>query len=268
MPGTVTTRPTIEIYPGAQSVSRALALLKCFDDAHPEWTLGDLALRVGLNKATAHRLLAALESEGFLMRAGGAGGTGGSYRLGPELIALGGSAMRSNDLRSVSRPELEALAAATGETTTLEVLSGSEVVILDEVGSRHVLGLSQDVGARLPAHATSTGKMLLAFAPEAVIVAALRLPLRRLADCTVTSAHALRDEFVAIRAQGYTITLDELENGFAAIAAPIVDYAGNVVASVSVGGPAARLSGPALDSVLHLTKEAAQRISQQLGYRP
>jgi len=136
-------------YPGAQSVSRALMLLKCFSDAQPEWNLGDLAQYTGLNKATVHRLLAALESEGFIVRSARTGG----YRLGPTLIVLGGCAMRSNDLRTVSRRMLEALAQQTGESTTLEVLAGSEVVILDEVSSRHLLGMSQDVGARLPAHA-------------------------------------------------------------------------------------------------------------------
>ena len=255
--------PAIEVYPGAQSVSRALALLKCFSDAQPEWTLGDLAQRVGLNKATAHRLLAALESEGFLVRS-----AGGGYRLGPELIALGGSAMRSNDLRTVARPILAELAEATGETATLEVLSGNEVVILDEVGSRHLLGLSQDVGARLPAHATSTGKLLLAFAPAAALTAALRTPLRRLADCTVTSAHTLREHFAAIRAEGYAITLDELENGFAAVAAPVRDFSGSVVASVSVGGPGSRLAGPALAEALRQTMQAASEISQQMGHCP
>ncbi len=250
-------------YPGAQSVSRALALLQCFSDATPEWSLGDLALHVGLNKATVHRLLAALESEGFIVRSMRTGG----YRLGPTLIVLGGCAMRSNDLRTVSRRALETLAAETGESTTLEVLSGSEVVILDEVSSRHLLGMSQDVGARLPAHATATGKLLLAHLDDDLLTAALDRPLARLAPCTVTSKSALRGQLGPIRTAGLAVTADELETGFVAVAAPVVDHAGVVVAAVSVGGPGNRLTGATLAYAVERTQAAAARISHELGAR-
>lgn len=256
--------PAIDVYPGAQSVSRAIALLKAFRDAQPEWSLGDLAAHVGLNKATAHRLLAALEAEQMIVRNGRTGG----YRLGPELIALGGSAMRSNDLRTVSRPLLEELAAETGETITLEVLSGAEVVIVDEVSSRHLLGLSQDVGARLPAHATSTGKLLVALQGAAAEAALLADPLPALAARTVTTPEGLRRDFAHIRAQGYAKTHGELEEGFAAVAAPIFDAAGAVVAAVSLGGPDSRLRAATLDRAIELTTRTARTISARLGYRP
>jgi DNA-binding IclR family transcriptional regulator len=253
----------IDAYPGAQSVSRAIALLKAFSDAQPEWMLGDLAGHLGLNKATAHRLLAALEAEQFIERNERTGG----YRLGPELIALGGCAMRSNDLRSVSRPLLEELAAATGETTTLEVLSGAEVVVVDEVSSRHLLGMSQDVGARLPAHATSTGKLLVAFGGEPGEERLLSGPLVATAAGTVVEPALLRRHFAQIRSQGYAVTQDELEGGFAAIAAPVRDNSGAVVAAVSVGGPSSRLGEDALARAIELTTAAAAEISTRLGYR-
>jgi DNA-binding IclR family transcriptional regulator len=150
-----------ESYPGTQAVARAIGLLKTFSDAQPEWSLGDLAQVTRLNKTTAFRLLAALEAEGLVMRNPLSGG----YRLGVELVALGGCAMRANPLRAVSRPVLEALAQECDEAATLEVLAGSHVLIVDEVSSRHPMGMSQDVGSRLPAHATATGKLLLAYAP-------------------------------------------------------------------------------------------------------
>ncbi len=251
----------IEVYPGAQSVSRAIALLKCFDDAAPEWTLSDLAQKVGLTKATAHRLLAALESEGLIVRSAQTGG----YRLGPALIVLGGSAMRSNSLRSVSRPLLEALAEATGETVTLEVPAGGEVVILDEVSSRYLLGMSQDVGARFPAHATATGKLLLSALEPAALRQALVLPLRRYGPCTVTSLDALRADLEQIRAQGYALTQDELEAGFAAVAAPVHDHTGALVAALSLGGPTTRLHGDTLTHAIHRTRQAADQVSRRMG---
>src|SRR5262245_12218403 len=105
-------------YPGTQAVRRAVALLKAFTDEQPEWGLTELARALKLNKTTAYRLLTALEKEGFVARS-----PADAYRLGPEAIALGGRALRSNDLRSVSHAELEWLAQITKETATLEVFA-------------------------------------------------------------------------------------------------------------------------------------------------
>lgn len=262
------TTPVVEAapavaYPGAQSVSRAIALLKAFNDSQPEWTLGDLAARVGLNKATAHRLLAALEAEQLIVRNQRTGG----YRLGHELIALGGSALRSNDLRSVSRPSLEALATETGESATLEVLLGAEAVILDEVSSRYLVGMTQDVGARNSAHATSSGKLLVAMGgPEAErLLYAGQLPA--LARSTITTPAALHRHFEQIRELGYAVASSELENGFTAIAAPIYDHMGRVIATVSLGGPEVRFQGAALERLIAAVRRAAAEISTYLGFR-
>src|SRR5687767_8693333 len=116
--GSKTARP----YPGTQAVGRAVAILKAFSDEHPRWRVTDLSLALRLPKPTIVRLLSALEREGMVMR----DAASGAYGLGPGAIALGSLALRSNDLRTTARPELEVLAAATGETTTLEVLVGTE----------------------------------------------------------------------------------------------------------------------------------------------
>lgn len=253
----------IETYPGAQAVSRAIALLKAFSDQQPEWTLGELAQRVGLNKATVHRLLAALEAEQFITRNPATGG----YRLGPELIVLGGYALRANDLPTAARPALEELAEATGETTSLEVLAGGEVMILDEVSSRHLLGIAQDVGMRLPLHVTSTGKLLLAHLPQDQADALLQDPLHALTAATVTSPAALRRQLDAIRVAGYAVTAGELEIGFTAVAVPVRDAGGNVVAALSVGGPSSRLEGDALERVIQFTRRAGEQVSRRLGFR-
>src|SRR5436190_1862302 len=136
---------------GARPGTRARAprLLKAFSDARPEWRLSELARAAHLHKATAHRLLAALEREGMLAR----DAAGDLYRLGPEAIALGARAARANHLRAVSRAELEALAAATGETATLEVLVDGDMLILDEVLGRGLIGATASLGTRWPAHA-------------------------------------------------------------------------------------------------------------------
>src|SRR5574341_1438415 len=121
--------PASEPYPGTQAVLRAVALLKSFTDSRPELGLTELARAAGLNKTTVYRMLTALESAGMIVK----NHETDLYRLGPEIIALAGRALRSNPLYLASRPELEALARKTGETATLEVLVGAETLTLDEV---------------------------------------------------------------------------------------------------------------------------------------
>ena len=252
-----------EPYSGTQAVQRAFALLKLFSDARPEWGLTDMARATGLNKTTVYRLLTALASEGLVAR----GATGETYRLGPEAIAIGARALRSNDLRTVSRDCLAELARKSDETATVEVLVDSDVLIVDEVHSRRWLHASPSVGTRWPAHATSTGKVLLASLPEPERKALLRAPLAHPARRTITTLAGLREELVRVKNQGYATAIGELEDGYSALGAPVRDHDGRVVAAVSVGGPSVRLSQDRLKAMLPLLLEATAGISRQLGYR-
>jgi IclR family transcriptional regulator, acetate operon repressor len=239
-----------------------MALLKLFSDGRPEWGLTDLARAAGLNKTTVYRLLTALASEGLVARSAATD----AYRLGPEAIALGARALRSNDLRSVSRSELEELARSSDETATIEVLVGSEVLIVNEVHSRQWLHASPSAGTRWPAHATSTGKVLLAHLPEADRRRLLRPPLARPARNTITTMTALRDELARVRGQGYATAAGELEDGYSAVGAPVLDHEGRVIAAVSIGGPSARLPAERLKELLPTLFGASTRISRRLGY--
>lgn len=252
-----------EPYPGTQAVLRAIALLKSFTDEQPQLGLAELARTVGLNKTTTYRLLTALESQGLIAR----NPANDAYRLGPEVIALGGRALRASDLRSISRTELETLARVTGETATLEILVGPEVLVLDEVSGAHLIGATQYIGARWPAYATSTGKALLAFLPEAEQEAMLQQPMAQVTTQTLTTPEVLRQELVHIREQGYAIAIEELELGFSAIAAPVCNHDGQIVAAFSLNGPSARLTPARLREVAPLVVEAAERVSAQLGFK-
>ena len=198
---------------GTQSVVRAISLLKLFSDAQPEWSLSDLARAAELNKTTAHRLLTALERAGMLARSRHTG----AYRLGPEIIALGGRALRSNDLRSAGLAELETLAARVGEAATLEILVGDQVLILEEIPASYLIAPWQTIGTRNPAHATSTGKLLLAFLPPAERAAALHPPLARLTEQTITDLDALERQLECIRACGHAAACGELEPDYVAV---------------------------------------------------
>jgi DNA-binding IclR family transcriptional regulator len=249
-------------YPGTQAVRRALRLLKAFTGERDELGLAELSRRTGLNKTTAYRLLTALESEGLVEH----GPNGSGYRLGPELLALGSRALGADDLRSASRPELQALARQTKETASLEVLIERDVLILDESMGSYVVGTMPSVGTRWPAHATSTGKVLLAHLPEDELDALLSGPLVACTARTITDPRVLRRELARVRERGYAVSSEELEPGFVGVSAPVRGADGRVVAALCLGGPKTRLTPERVSRVARLLPRAAGRIAARLGY--
>ncbi|MBI3763359.1 MAG: IclR family transcriptional regulator [Chloroflexi bacterium] len=253
-----------EHYPGTQAVYRAVALLKTFSDARPELTLSELTRAVGLNKTTTHRLLAALEREGLVAH----DTRNGAYRLGPEAIALGARALRATPLRDAAQPELEWLARGTGENADLEILDGGEVFVVEEIPGRFVIGTTLAVGTRWPAHATSTGKAILAFLPEDEREAALPRRLSRPTGKAIGDRETLRAELARVRERGYATGIEELEEDFVAVGAAVFDHEGRVVGAISIGGPSHRLPAKRIQEVAPLVKQAAERISHKLGFKP
>jgi DNA-binding IclR family transcriptional regulator len=238
-------------------------LLKALGAEPGEPTLAELVRTVGLNKTTAYRLLTALESEGLVER-----GSGDGYRLGPELLALGGRALGASDLREAARGELVALARKTRETAHLEVRVGGETLILDEVMGSHRVGTMPSVGTRWPAHATSTGKVLLAALGASDLETFLASPLHALTPRTITDPQALRRELLRVRERGYATGIEELEPGFMAVAVPVYARGGQVVAAVGIGGPRVRLDPDRLATIAKTLPPHAARISERLGAAP
>jgi DNA-binding IclR family transcriptional regulator len=257
-------------YAGTQSVRRAIALLKVFSDDRPDWGLTEIAREARLNKTTAYRLLTALEAEGMVARSS----EGESWRLGAGAIALGALALRANDLVSVARPELEALVRETGETATLEILIGSEILILDGVEGPSLVGASTEIGTRWPAHATSTGKVLLADQrarrkrPRGNGASrGGRRRLRGFTERTITDPARLDRELSRAIDRGWATAIEELEEGYVAVGAPVRDHDGRAVAAISVGGPAGRLTKERLAELGPRVVRAANRVSRSIGGR-
>ncbi|HQF70279.1 MAG TPA: IclR family transcriptional regulator [Promineifilum sp.] len=248
---------------GTQAIRRAVAVLEAFGDDRPAWSVSELATAVGLNRTTVYRLLTALESVEYIDR-----DAADTYRLGSGLIALGARAQRANPVRLRARPEPEALAAGTGETATLELLSGREVVILDEVPGEYVTSGSQHIGSRWPVYATSTGKAILAHLPPQELARALAGPFPPLTAHTLVDAERLRACLAEQRHAGYAVAAEELEVGFVAVGAALLDARGYPVAAISLGGTRARLTDERVPAIGGLVRAAAGRISRQLGYRP
>lgn len=250
-------------YPGTQAVTRAMSLLKSFDDDHPTWGLTDLARETGLNKTTAYRLLSALEREGMLSR----GPDGETYVLGPEVVVMGGRALRNNNLRAIARPELERLAADTGETASLEILVDREMLVIDEMVGGHLMSGVPDLGSRWPLHASSTGLVVLASLPQNEALALLAPDLQSVTARTIISHDKLTAEWAAIRERGFSIADETLEIGLIAIAATVRDHDRRVVAALSVAGPKLRISADCIPEIGRQVATAAGRVSALLGYR-
>jgi DNA-binding IclR family transcriptional regulator len=248
--------------PGTQAVRRAVSLLKAFTAERPQRGLAELARGLSLNKTTTFRLLQALEGEGLVARTA----EGEAYQLGPELLTLAGRAQGAHELRAAARPELQALARSTRETATLEVLVGRDALVLDEEMGGYMIGARPSVGARWPAHAASTGKVLLAHLPQERLREALRASWPALTPRTVTAAPALTRALARVRERGFATAIEELEPGYVAVGAPVRDASGAVVGALSVGGPKTRMGAARLAACTRQVVAAARRVSARLGH--
>ncbi len=219
---------------GARSALRAIRLLKLFTAERAEMSLVEMSRQAGLNKTTTHRLLQALQSEHLVQK----NPVTNLYSLGTGLMALGVQALGSSRLRQRIRPVLQAIARISGETATLEVPVGDSMLILDEVVGTGSAAAGH-VGTKWPQHATSTGKAYLAFDHHGL--ARLSKPLQALTPKTIVERDIFRSQFIDIRRRGYAVCVDELEDGYAAVATVFRGGFGNVLGTLSIGGPTPRL---------------------------
>ena len=245
------------------AAAKALELLSVFSFREPRLSLADLAMRTGIPRATAFRLLSTLEQSGFLAKEHGA------YQLGIKCFVLGNIVAGGLDLRETAHPHLAALRDSTRETTQLAILDHWQVVYLERMLSPLPVGFMRSrAGAILPAYCTGLGKTLLAFRPEGEVEAwAATQTFTALTPRTITSAKRLMRELRAIRERGYGLDEEEREKGVCCIAAPVRSHSGQVVAAISVAGPSQRMPKNLADSdVAAAVVAAANAISIDLGF--
>ncbi len=245
------------------SVRNAARLLKQFSDTDRELGVSEVARRLDVGTSTAFRLLQTLHQERLLERAGAPG----RYRLGLVMYELGVTVFPHTGLHEAAVPVLAGLRHSTGETVQLAVLDHLEVVFIERLESPQTLRFVAGVGHRMPAHATSTGKALLAFLPADVLAERLQdwTPTRRTRH-TITTRAALLADLRRTAERGWAQNLEEGTLGTASVAAPIRDAAGDVVAALSVVLPAPRASAAALRSCTLAALDAAKSISKRLGW--
>ena len=246
-----------------RAVERALQILGCFDDEHPERGVSEIAQAVGLHKATTHRIVTTLLSCGYLERAA----DGLKYRLGLQLADLGFKVIRRMDLRREALPHLAQLARRWDEACDLSVFDRGDVFYLEVIQGNHALTIAAAVGQRLPAHCTASGKLFLAYLPSHELAAFLSRPLVAYTDKTIVSPDELGRQLEAIRQRGYGLDDQEYEVGIRAVSAPIRNQAGAVVAAVSMASPTSRMTLDRIPDIAQALREAAEAISRRLGWK-
>ena len=245
---------------GVQSVDRALMILELLARGG-EAGVTEVAAQLGVHKSTAFRLVATLESHRLVEQTEDRG----KYRLGVGILRLAGATSARLDVVQEARPVCRQLAADTGETVNIAVLSESSALYLDQVAGSSALQPHNWVGQHIPLHATSNGKVLLSGLDRKALDDLLG-KLAAYTPMTITKKGKLREELELVRQQGFAMAVDELEVGLTAAAAPIRNAHGDVVASMSVSGPTFRLTADRVDGVVSALVDAALEVSHRLGW--
>jgi DNA-binding IclR family transcriptional regulator len=238
------------------AVERAFAVLDVLADGQSELGTNEIARRTGINASTVSRLLATLANAGFVEHVAASG----RYRLGLRLLELGNAVLARLDLREIARPHLQALADATGETATLSAPGEGHAVTVDFVQSPSTVQSVARLGRPSVAHATATGKLLLAFGGQDV-------PVRpeRYTERTMTAPDELAEEVARVRGSGYSEAVGEREEGLHALAAPIWNPQGELAGMLGVQGPGLRFGRAAMRAALPLLLERAGAVTAGLG---
>jgi DNA-binding IclR family transcriptional regulator len=243
------------------SILKAACILRALAD-EPGQSVSALSRRLGIPKGTLFPFLRTLVSERFVSVNSEA-----RYQLGLGLLELGQAFLRQLTLRGVARPHLENLAKTTEEVVHLTLLSEGDVVYVERVETRSVIQVGSRIGGRCPFHCTGVGKAYAAFLPDAEVRALARCyGLKRYTPTTITSIRRLLVEFERIRRVGYAIDNSEHDPEVRCVGAPLFDHGGHVVASISVAGPAYRMTEAKIRAVIPATVKTARAISQALGY--
>jgi DNA-binding IclR family transcriptional regulator len=247
---------------GVQSVDRAVTALEILARTGGAGVT-EVAAEIGVHKSTAFRLLAALEERGLVEQAQDRG----KYQLGFGILRLASAIPGQLDLTRQARPVLEELAGEFGETVNLAVIRSHFAVNVDQALGSAAVAAQNWVGQLTPLHATSSGKVLLAFRELAERRALLRASgLGRFTARTITSRRELDAQLADVLSTGFAATFEEYEDGLNAVAAPVRDHTGSVVAAVSVSGPAYRLDPRRAPEIATGLVLGADRISDRMGY--
>jgi IclR family pca regulon transcriptional regulator len=246
-----------------EALSRGLQILEAFSEESPSLSLTEIASSVGLEKSTAFRFVHTLDTLGYLER----DPETKHYRPGLRVLQLGFATLNSLEIAEMAQPYLKALFAECGETTNMTIRDGAEIVYVARHRTRQIISANLHLGSRLPVHCTCMGKVQLIDLSRQELDDLLgEGPYQKMGPNTITTLDALVAELDQVRKLGYAINDEELAAGLRAVAAPVRDRSGEVVAAVNISIPTARASRQELEQVLApMVIKAAREISLALG---
>lgn len=235
-----------------ESFEKGLRVLTCFGRRAARLTLSEVAEKTQLTRAAARRFLLTLVSLGY------ASTDGKYFSLTPRVLRLGEAYLHTSALPELATPLLQQVSDALGESSSLAVLDGDEIVYVARAALRRIMTVTLGVGSRLPAFCTSMGRVLLAFSPEALGAG----PFPAHTEKTVTNRKQLLAALAEVRARGFCVVDQELEKGLRSVAVPVFGANGQVVAAMNVSGQATRVT---LDELRRRYLPVLQRASEQLS---
>lgn len=246
------------------TLERGLRVLKAFDEDHPEMTLSEVATRTGLPPAVARRCLITLVELGYV------GQLERKFLLRPAVLTIGSAFLASMQIEQVVLPPLQSLRDQTGDSASLAVLSGTEILYVAHVSTDRRFRVAAGVGTRFPFHATSLGKALAAHMRgderEALLAGA---PFQRFTERTVTERAAMAERLGLIATRRYDSALDELDYGIVSVAMPLFGRDGGVIAAINCSTSTTRISQDELVRTrLPLLRNAAGEIEASLRRWP
>lgn len=238
------------------ALARGLAVLKAFDENHQRMTLSEVAKAAGMPRASARRALFTLQRLGYVT------GDGKRFDLSPQVLTLSRAYLASSPMPRIAQGFLETISEKLGESCSISILHGDEAIYVARSTRKRIGSLHRDVGAHLPAHCTSMGRVLLAALSDAELDACLaRAELTRYTPHTLTGVGELRAAIERVRRNGYSLVDQELEIDLRAVAVPVLNASGRVIAAMNVSAQASRKTKKQLtDEFLPALRDAAIRM--------
>lgn len=246
-----------------QSIKKAIKILNCFSLNNKELSITEIAKMLKLHKSTIYRMMVSLEDENFVT----SNLETKKYRLGIKLLELGNIVQKQIEIRKYSLPIMREIANKTKESVDLNILSGWKKISIERIDSSYPIREVIQLGKGLPIYCAASGKVIMAFLSDEMIDNIIQSQkLVPLTPKTIIDPLKLKEDLKEIQRNKYAISFEEGVLGTAAVAAPIFDYSGKVIASLSISGPVDRFTKDKISLYIPLVKEATEKISFLIGY--
>lgn len=248
---------------GVKSVSRALKILDAFSPEHPELSLNDISKITGFYKSTILRQIDTLSKEGYLVKSSETG----RYWLGAKLYFLGQIFVQSSSLLRSADSILKEVVEELQETTGIFVTDAIERLCLKMVSGPHFIRATFKAGQKMPIYAGASGKVLLAFSPDAFLNKVIdETGLQRHTELTITDPDELRSELARIRAQGFAVSWGERVPSAVTASVPVFGSDNNLACALSTSGPSERLTENKMPEAIKVLQIAGRKLSTEIGY--